>query len=610
MMIESLDRLVAELRAGVVSRRAFLRRATAAGMSAAAASMIARNVAAQGATPEASPVASPEASPVASPAASGEVKRSMSREEYQAQILAHFPFEDPASKGGQVIYPSLVEIATLNPHIRSDIAALYIIAPMFSSLISSAPWDSSIFGPDLADYWEESADGLTFTFYLNRNARFHDGMPVTAADVVFSYDAMISPDGLAVYQSDFAANVKSYRAIDGYTFELVAKQRSALFLSAACAGLFVLPKHIWEPIPYLDWGSAPGATGADPAQVIGSGPFRFQEWVKNDHVTIVRNDDYFIPELVPSVDSFTLRVIPESAAAIQSLLTGETDIASVPPAQVESIRTSNPDMVIHEYDTWQHVFFAPNLGPQGTLFKDLKTRQALYHALDRDLIVEQILLGFGVRADGPQPPPSPAYAPDRIATIYGYDPDRARALLEEAGWIDVDGDGIRERDGVKFACELNYVDNQTNAQIVTYAQQVFGEIGLSVSPVAEPQPTFIDRLFAGNFQLSLLGVTWINMGDQGAIHSCAGVPPNGFNISQWCNAEYDALQAQQLVELDPARRVEMLIEMSNIFNDDAGDIIMYFTKAIAAQQPRLKNSFPNGYGLLWSLGWMWIDPEA
>jgi peptide/nickel transport system substrate-binding protein len=575
-------------------------------MSTAAATMIARNVAAQDATPEATPAASP----VASPATTGEVKKSLTREEYIAQIKANFPFEDAASKGGEVIYPSLVEIATLNPHIRSDIAALYIIAPMFSNLISSSPWDSSVFGPDLADYWEESADGVTFTFYLNKNAKFHDGVPVTAADVVFSYDAMMSPDGLAVYQSDFAANVKSYRAIDDYTFELVAKQRSALFLSTCCAGLCVLPKHIWEPIPYLDWGSAPGATGADPTKVIGSGPFKFLEWVKNDHATIVRNDDYFYPDLIPNIDSFSLRVIPESTAAIQSLLTAETDIAAVPPAQVESIQADNPEIVIHEYDTWQHVFFAPNLGSQGTLFKDLKTRQALYHALDRDLIVEQILLGFGVRADGPQPPLSPAYAPESITTIYNYDPDKARSLLEEAGWIDSDGDGIRERDGVKFACDLNYVDNQTNAQIVAYAQQVFGEIGLGITPMAEPQPTFLERLFAGDFQLGLLGVTWINMGDQGAIHSCAGVPPNGFNISQWCNEEYDALQAQQLVELDPAARNEILIEMSNIFNDDAGDIIMYFTRAIAAHQPRLKNAFPNGFGLLWSLNWMWIDPEA
>ena len=600
MNTEFLDTLVNGLREGTISRRAFLRRATAAGMSTAAAAMIARTASAQD--------ASPEASPAASPAASGPVKKSLTRDEYLTLIKEQFPLEEAGSKGGVVIMPSTVDMATLNPHIRSDIAALYIIAPMFSSLIGGAPYDSSIFGPDLADYWEESADGTVFTFYLNKDAKFHDGMPVTAADVVFSYDAMISPDGLAVYQSDFAANVKSYRAIDDYTFELVAQTQSALFLSAACAGLCVLPKHIWEPIPLLEWGSAPGATGADPTQVIGSGPFKFKEWVAADHATVVRNDDYFIPTLVPNIDSFTLRVVPETTAAVQTFLTGETDLIAVPPAQVDSIKTSNPEIVFHDYETWQHIFIAPNLGEKGTIFKDLTVRQALYHALDRELIVEELILGFGVKADGPQPPLSPAYAPDKISTIYEFDTAKSIALLEGAGWVDSDGDGIREKDGVKFSSDMYYVDNQVNAQLVAYFQQAYAEIGLEITPISEPQPTYLDRLFAGDFQLGLLGVTWINMGDQGALYTCAGFPPNGFNISQWCNADYDALQAQQLVELDPAKRIEILVEMSNIINDDIANVILYFTKGVAATQPRLKNAYPNGFGLTWSLQWMWIDP--
>ncbi|MEJ7838851.1 MAG: ABC transporter substrate-binding protein, partial [Thermomicrobiales bacterium] len=337
MSTEHMSSLIRGLHSGALSRRAFLRRATAAGMSTAAASIIASSALGQEATPEASPVASPVGSPGASPVASGPVKRSLSREDYLKLINEQFPLEKAESPGGQVIMPSVVDMATLNPHIRSDVAALYIIAPIFSNLIASAPFDSSIYGPDLADYWEESADGTVFTFYLNKDATFHDGMPVTAADVVFSYDAMISPDGLAVYQSDFAANVKSYRAIDDHTFELVATAQSALFLSSACAGLCVLPKHIWEPIPLLEWGSAPAATGSDPTQVIGSGPFRFLEWVQNDHATIVRNDDYFIPDLIPNIDSFTFRVVPESTASVQTFLTGETDLIPVPPAQVDSM---------------------------------------------------------------------------------------------------------------------------------------------------------------------------------------------------------------------------------------------------------------------------------
>ncbi len=114
--------------------------------------------------------------------------------------------------------------------------------------------------------------------------------------------------------------------------------------------------------------------------------------------------------------------------------------------------------------------------------------------------------------------------------------------------------------------------------------------------------------FAGDFQLGLLGATWINQGDQGALYATAGIPPNGFNISQWSNPDYDALQAQQLVELDADARFEILVEMSNLINEDAAEIILYFDKGVAATQPRLKNAYPNGFGLTWSLPWMWIDP--
>jgi peptide/nickel transport system substrate-binding protein len=602
MPYHRIDDLVEHLRTGRISRRAFMRKATAAGVSAATASMIANAAVAQ----EASPAASPSASPVAGP-----VTTSLTREEYNTLLFENFPMEAPGATGGQVIMPSITDIATLNPHIRADVIALYIINPIFSYLITGAPWDPSVFGPDLADYWEESADGLTYTFYLNRDARFHDGVPVTAQDVVFSYDTMIDPDGLATYQSDFAANVASYRAIDDYTFELVAKQRSALFLSTACAGLCVLPKHIWEGVPLLEWGSAPGATGQDPTKVIGSGPFKFLEWVPNDHVTVVRNDDYFIPDQVATIDSFTLRVVPEQAAALQTFLTGETDITGVAPNDVETITSSAPDATFAEYDTWQHIFFAPYQGEGATLFTDVETRQALYYALDRDLIVESIAVGYGTRADGPQPPPSPAYAPDQISTIYTYDPEKAKSLLESAGWVDTDGDGVRERDGVKLETDLYYISTPLYDQIVAYAQEAWGAIGLRVNLVSEPQPTMIERVQQGNYQLSVLAVTWTNMGDQGAIHGTAGIPPNGFNIVRWSNEEYDALQAQQLVELDPDKRREILIEMSNIFNDAAPEILLYFTKGLAASQPRVQNFYPNGNTLLnWTLQWMWIDPAA
>ena len=140
-----------------------------------------------------------------------------------------------------------------------------------------------------------------------------DGEPVTAEDVVFSFDSVLDETSLSVRRSDLLQVVDSYRAVDDHTFEMTAKDTFATTLIKSAKLVAIVPKHIWEPIPFADWGSAPGSTGSDPAQVVGSGPFKFSEWVENDHVSIVRNDDYFVPEMVPTIDTFTLRVTPASS---------------------------------------------------------------------------------------------------------------------------------------------------------------------------------------------------------------------------------------------------------------------------------------------------------
>jgi peptide/nickel transport system substrate-binding protein len=590
------------LREGSISRRAFVRRATAAGMSTAAATMLVRSAGAQAATPE--------ASASASPVTSGEVINSVTREEYLAQLAAAFPFEEAASKGGQVIMVSTTDIKTLNPHVRTDVAASYIIGPMFNGLVTTSPIDGSMV-PDLADYWEMSADGLTYTFYLNQKATWHDGNPLTAADVVFSFDAVLGEGSLVPYQSDVVQVVKSYQALDDYTFQMTATAATALFLPKAVGAFSVMPKHIWEGIPLSEWGSAPGSTGSDPAQVIGSGPFRFGEWVANDHATIVRNDDYWYPDLLPNIDSFSLQVNPESSAAVQTLITAETDIATIQPSMVESIQTSNPEIGITSYDSWRFNILLPNQDEaSGTFFKDVNLRKALYYALDRDLIVQEILFGYGVRGDGPQPPLSPAYDPENVTPLYEYDPEQAKSLLEASGWVDSDGDGIREKDGVKLSMEFPYIEGGVNTQLVPYLQQSFKDVGMEILPVAGPQPTIIDRIMTMDYQLSIIGITWYADGDQGVLFRCESASPNGFNLAHWCNPEYDALDDQQVAELDRDKRMGILKEMSNIVSEDAANTILYFDQGIVGNQPRLKNFFPNGYGITWSINWMWVDPTV
>lgn len=593
MTADRITAMLDRLTRGEISRRAFIRAAVAAGLSAGSASMLAQGAAAQ-------------STPAASPVAGGGIT-SITRDEYLAQLRDAFGWEEPGSPGGQVIMINTGDIQTLNPNIASDIASSHIHYHTFNRLC----FDSAIDGsqrPDLADSWEISDDGLVYTFHLNQDARFHDGEPVTAEDVVFSFDSVLDERSLSVRRSDLLQVVDSYRAVDDHTFEMTAKDTFATTLIKSAKLVAIVPKHIWESIPFADWGSAPGSTGSDPSQVVGSGPFKFGEWVENDHVSIVRNEDYFVPELVPTIDTFTLRVTPEAASAVQTLVTGETDIAEVPTPLVESLQEGNPELTITAYDTTKFSYLGFNMDPEKSpLFVDIPVRQAMMHALDRELVAEEILMGYSIRADGTQTPLSSAYAPEQTTTVYDYDPDKARQLLDEAGWVAGD-DGIREKDGVRFSFELLYEQGQqAYAQMVPYFQQAWGEIGIEMSPIEQPITTLLDSANARSFQALLLNFVWFVDGDQGSLFRCDALPPNGFNQVGYCNPEFDRLNDEQLLELDVERRNQLLIEQSNIANDEVAIGMLFFDQSIVANQPRLHNYTPNGYGLLASLPFVWVE---
>lgn len=604
MKTEDFSALVSSLRRGEISRRAFLNRSAAIGISAGTATMLSRSAFAQDASPE----ASPEGTPGASPVAGGPATKSITRDEYFAQLAEFAPLEEAASTGGQIIFTNTSDIRVLNPSLSTDVYSNIILGQVFNSLVSGSAIDGSLV-PDLADYWEQSADGITYTFYLNPNATFHDGTPVTANDVVFSFDSIMDENTLSVRRSDLVLVTKSYRAIDDHTFELTALAPFATTLEKSAANVAVMPRHLWESVPVADWGGDTGTTGQDPSRVVGSGPFTFVEWVVNDHVTIQRNDNYWDAERLPVIDTFTLRVVPEPSAAVQTLVTGEVDIHQIPLQQVDDLKESNPELQYTEFDTTGFTYFIPHQDPAKVVFfTDPKVRQALLYSLDRQLVTEEIMFGYAIQADGTQPVLSSAYAPAQVTTIYNYDPDRAMSLLEEAGWVDSDGDGIREKDGVKFSFEFLYSEgSQTYVQLVPYMQQVWGEVGIEMIPSQIPFTTLVENAIAGNFQMAVAGFTWDVDGDQGAMFRTDSVPPDGFNRARYGNPEYDRLNDEQLTELDPERRRQLLIDQSNIVNDDAAVGILFFSKSTWAAAARLHNFQPNGYETFWGMPWLWVD---
>ncbi len=576
-----VDALVNQLRGGHLDRRQFMSRAGALGLSAGAAAALARTAGAQDASPSASP--SPGASPAASPRAGGETGyalTSITREEYWAAVREQFQLEEPGQEGGIVIYGETTDIRVLNPNLSTDVYSGLITGYLFDGLVTESPIDGFP-APGLADYWERSDDGLTYTFHLNQAATWHDGQPVTADDVVFSFESALAEGSLSPRKSTVEEYLADVRKVDDHTVDLVAKDLYATFIENTASLIAILPRHIWEPVAPADWGGDGGNTGQDPSRVIGSGPFTFREWVPEDHVTIVKRADHWDPNVVPVIDEFTFRVIPEASAVIQAFEAGEIDIVGVEPPQVEALRQSTPDAVFSEFDTTSFTYYIPMQDPAtSNLFVDIPVRQAMLYALDRQLVADQIYLGYAVPADGTQPVLSVAYRPDQVATTYSYDAAQATTLLDEAGWT-VGDDGIRQKDGVRFSFECLFSEGVALfEQLLPYMQQAWRDVGIEMTPAAVPFPSLIDTINTGNFAMALLGFSWGVDGGQGDMFRCNAVPPAGFNRMRYCNERYDELDAAQARELDEAKRIEIVVEASNLVNDEAANGILVFSNTI------------------------------
>src|SRR5215216_6109979 len=455
-----------------IDRRRFMTRAGALGLATgtlgALAPMLAR---AQDATPDTA-------------SASGEAIRSMTREEYHAQLREAFAFEEPQNQGGQVIWSQTSDISTVNGLLTADYPTIYVTGAIFEPLVGASPIDGQIV-PALADSYEIAPDGRTYTFHLNKDAKWHDGTDVTAEDVKFTFDVALDEKSPNPRRSTIVPQLESYRVIDDDTFEMVAKEPFATFLYDVPWPVFTMPKHIWEGVAPEAWPNDPGSTGQDPARVVGTGPFKFQEWRQGESVTLVRNDAYYDQEAVPVIDELVMRVLPDPATEVQALKAGEIDIVEVTPApQVEEVQNTE-GLKVEIYPGYSFSYVGLNMDPEKTtLFQDQRVRAALFIAIDKEAIKNNIYLGLGEVARGTQPKLSFAYAPESIEETYDYDPERAKQLLADAGWADTNGDGIVEKDGQDFRFELltSSGGGAVLDQLLAELQQRWQEIGVEMTP--------------------------------------------------------------------------------------------------------------------------------
>ncbi|MDQ6906078.1 MAG: peptide-binding protein [Chloroflexota bacterium] len=494
---------------------------------------------------------------------------------------------DPAAikKGGHITEADTTDIRVLNPIVGTDVYSGYITSLIFDGLVIVDP-DTLDASPRLATKWEIAPDGKTYTFTLKQGVKWHDGQPFSADDVKFSYDLYMDPKTGTPRAGTLNEHIASVTVKDPQTVVFTLKDVIAPFM-VTDVGYGIVPKHVLENVKHEDIPTSEFTT----AKPIGTGPFKFKEWVRGDHVTVVANPDYHLG--APALDQYVYKVVKDKTVLYQQLKTGEIDYGLVSPDFFEDAKKqTNFDTV--PYDTFGFTYIGFNLDmAKTTLFQDAKVRQALSYALDRKSIVEKILNNLGTVGVGTEPFRSWAYAPDKITTKYDYDPKKAAQMLDDAGWKK-GSDGIRAKDGKKlsFTLSASSGDKVTEGTVSVF-QENWKDIGVEMKPQLEEFSNLVTRVAKNfDFDVFLLGFVQGVDADQQTFFD-SKQHGSGFNRVAYKNLDVDKLLDQALHTLDREKRKQLYIDAQNLIVADVPILVTYFSKNIYGINKRIKNRIPN-----------------
>jgi peptide/nickel transport system substrate-binding protein len=319
---------------------------------------------------------------------------------------------------------------------------LMVNKALFNGLVRYSPVDWTP-QPDLAERWETSKDGLTWTFYLKKGVTWHDGKPFTAEDVKFTLELYADPNVNSILRGNLEP-VARVEAVNPSTVRLVTKQPYSSLVELLSYLTFMMPKHLLAGQEF----SRTKFPETFIRRPVGTGPFKFGEHIVGDHFTVVANDQYH--EGRPNLDAVIYRVVRDLNSTIVQVKTGELDIAFPTVAQLPALAGSS-NLYIIERGLMDYRFFGPNHKDArlGKWFREKKVRQALAHAINAKGIIGQVARGKADRSNGPLPPALKSWFV-KNAPVFDYDPERAKRLLAEVGFK-AGGDGMLAKDGEKFS---------------------------------------------------------------------------------------------------------------------------------------------------------------
>ena len=461
----------------------------------------------------------------------------------------------------------------LIPIFADDVSSSSICALVYNGL-TKVNKDLEIVG-DLAEFWKVSEDGKVITFYLRKNVLWHDGTPFTAEDVKFTFETILKPDTGCPYVSSFN-DIETIDVIDPHTVRFNYAQAYAPALLKL--GMGIMPKHLFSGIE--DIRRSPYARAP-----IGTGPYKFIEWESGQYIILEANRDYF--EHAPGVKRYVYRIIPDQSVEFLELISGGVDSMQLNPYQFR-YRSSTPEFSgsINKYKYLAPSYTYIGYNINDPVLEDPKVRRALSHAINKDEMIEAALLGLGEPCTGPFAKNSPYY--NHEVNMYDYDPEKAKKLLQEAGWEDIDDDGVLEKGGKELV--LSIVTNQgsqVREDVATIVERQWSEVGIKTDVRVVAWAAFLDQFISRkDFQAVILGWSLSIDPDCYSIWHSDSMRLGGLNSVSYSNKEVDALIEAGRREFNTEERKKIYHEIHRLIALDAPYTFLFSAYATPAVNKR------------------------
>ena len=522
-------------------------------------------------------------------------------------------------KGDWIVVHELSDPEGLNPLITNDASSSAIFNRVYEKLLEQ-DFETTDLYPVIAETRPSvSDDHLTYTFKIRKGVTFSDGKPLTAKDVVFTFKAVKNPlitDAAAL--RNYYESLADITAPDDHTV-VITMSKPYFLAEYFLGGIWILPKHKFDPQSLTDsytiaetndmdkaqanaalkkfatWYNTPEVK-RDPALNIGSGPYKYDEWKTGESVSIARNERWWNAGKdkwnSAYADKIIYKVVNDRSAAVVGVKNGEIDFMEAVPAAkyVEEIDTVATPFIAKATISMQ-VYSYVGLNCQNPILQDKVVRKALAHCLDRDALIKQVVRGLATPVNSPIYNDRKEY--DKSITGVGYDPAKAKALLAQAGWSDVNGDGVLDKmiNGRMTPFVLSILVNAGNeareAIAVAFSDEL-RKVGVKLDVRKLEWSVFLENLRTRKFDLSI--GAWVNdpiPSDPYQIWHSSQIGNKGSNYAGFSSSRADQLLEMNRVEFDESKRIAYMQEFQRIVADEQPYIFLWSPQYPAIYNKRL-----------------------